>query len=86
PAAERATLPGVSAPRAAQSLAGAIVGHTAMKLTDVKTVTLCPWAIREGVLLRHMEDGGEWWAEVSRTEAAAPAAQPVPLRIAALQH
>ncbi|MFD0548596.1 Ppx/GppA family phosphatase [Streptomyces rectiviolaceus] len=87
PTAERALLPGVSAPRAAQSLAGAIVGHTAMKLTGVKTVTICPWAIREGVLLRHMEDGGAWWAEVSRQGAvAALGAQPVALRIAALQN
>ncbi|MGW5865023.1 Ppx/GppA phosphatase family protein [Streptomyces sp. NPDC055239] len=86
PAAERAGLPGVSAPRAVQSLAGAIVGHTAMKLTGVKAVTICPWAIREGVLLRHMEDGGAWWAEASaREEMAPPVARPVALRIAALQ-
>lgn len=84
PAAERARLPGVSAPRAVQSLAGAIVGHTAMKLTGVKAVTICPWAIREGVLLRYMEEGGAWWAEVSQqAEMAQPV--PVPLRIAAGQ-
>ena len=35
PAAERARLPGISAPRAAQSLAGAVVGHTAMKLSGL---------------------------------------------------
>ncbi|MGH1553012.1 hypothetical protein ACRAWF_16355 [Streptomyces sp. L7] len=45
-------LPGVSAPRAAQSLAGAVVGHTVMKLTGIKSVTVCPWGIREGILLR----------------------------------
>ncbi|MEU0072824.1 Ppx/GppA family phosphatase [Streptomyces sp. NPDC006332] len=79
--ADRALLPGISAPRAAQSLAGAVVGHTAMKLTGIKTLTLCPWAIREGVLLRHIEDGPSWWAEITRrTEAAPP--DPVPLRIA----
>ncbi|MPY46951.1 Ppx/GppA family phosphatase, partial [Streptomyces phyllanthi] len=43
PAAERARLPGISAPRAVQSLAGAVVGHTVMKLTGLKTVTICPW-------------------------------------------
>ncbi|MFE0798524.1 Ppx/GppA family phosphatase [Streptomyces sp. NPDC058812] len=81
-AAERARLPGISAPRAAQSLAGAVVGHTAMKLTGLETVTLCPWAIREGVLLRHIEDGPSWWAEVTRRndEVAVPA--PMPLRVA----
>ncbi|MEU7721965.1 Ppx/GppA phosphatase family protein [Streptomyces tibetensis] len=82
PAAERAHLPGISAPRAAQSLAGAVVGHTALKLTGIKAVTVCPWAIREGVLLRHIEDGPSWWAEVAlRSEEAAPA-DPVPLRLA----
>ncbi|MEU3888866.1 Ppx/GppA family phosphatase [Streptomyces sp. NPDC029041] len=82
PAAERAHLPGISAPRAAQSLAGAVVGHTALKLTGIKAVTVCPWAIREGVLLRHIEDGPSWWAEVAlRSEETAPA-DPVPLRIA----
>ncbi|MFJ9905615.1 Ppx/GppA family phosphatase [Streptomyces sp. NPDC101152] len=81
PAAERARLPGISAPRAAQSLAGAVVGHTAMKLTGLKTVSVCPWAIREGVLLRHIEDGPSWWAEINRLNEAPPP-NPVPLRIA----
>ncbi|MFF6996750.1 Ppx/GppA family phosphatase [Streptomyces sp. NPDC008313] len=66
PAARRAALPGISAPRAAQSLAGAVVGHTVMKLTGLRSVTICPWAIREGVLLRHIEDGSSWWAEIAR--------------------
>ncbi|GHF40370.1 Ppx/GppA phosphatase family protein [Streptomyces griseosporeus] len=83
PAAERSALPGISAPRATQSLAGAVVAHTAMKLCGLKTVEVCPWAIREGVLLRHIEEGPAWWAEVSRlAEAAAPVAEAVPLRIA----
>lgn len=88
PAAERAALPGISAPRATQSLAGALVGHTAMKLTGLKSVTLCPWAIREGVLLRSIEDGPAWWSEVTRDTdgngpAVSSAAGAVPLRIAA---
>ncbi|MEV8592667.1 Ppx/GppA family phosphatase [Streptomyces sp. NPDC052012] len=87
PAAERARLPGISAPRSAQSLAGAVVAHTAMKLTGLRTVTICPWALREGVLLRHIEDGPSWWEEVTRRNAddparADPVAGPVPLRIA----
>ncbi|WP_457664363.1 Ppx/GppA phosphatase family protein [Streptomyces brasiliscabiei] len=63
--AERAELPGISAPRARQSLAGAIVGHTAMKLSDVKTVTICPWALREGVLVRYLEDGADWFTDLA---------------------
>ncbi|MET9764863.1 Ppx/GppA family phosphatase [Streptomyces sp. NPDC006372] len=82
PVAERAHLPGISAPRAAQSLAGAVVGHTAMKLTGIKSVTVCPWAIREGVLLRHIEDGPSWWAEITRQNEEAALPDPVPLRIA----
>lgn len=82
PAAERALLPGISAPRGAQSLAGAVVGHTVMKLTGLKAVTICPWAIREGVMLRHIEDGPAWWAEVIRLEEEPSAAEPVPLRVA----
>jgi exopolyphosphatase/guanosine-5'-triphosphate,3'-diphosphate pyrophosphatase len=86
PSAERALLPGISAPRAAQSLAGAVVGHTAMKLTGLRTLTICPWAIREGVLLRHIEDGPSWWAEITRhAEESAPPG-PVPLRIATATH
>ncbi|MFF1448435.1 Ppx/GppA family phosphatase [Streptomyces sp. NPDC058274] len=65
PAADRARLPGISAPRAAQSLAGAVVGHTTMKLTGLKSVAICPWAIREGILLRHIEDGASWWTELT---------------------
>ncbi|MFJ4425443.1 Ppx/GppA family phosphatase [Streptomyces galilaeus] len=83
PAAARAELPGISAPRAAQSLAGAVVGHTAMKLIGLQTVTVCPWAIREGVLLRHIEDGASWWAEVTRLSEESAPAEPVPLRVAA---
>ncbi|MEU6773704.1 Ppx/GppA family phosphatase [Streptomyces sp. NPDC046759] len=82
PAAERAQLPGVSAPRAAQSLAGAVVGHTALKLMGLRGAVVCPWAIREGVLLRYMEDGADWWTDVigaAETAAPSPAAT---LRIA----
>lgn len=83
PAVRRSELPGISAPRAAQSLAGAVVGHTAMKLTGIRTVTICPWAIREGVLLRHIEDGPSWWAEIAHRNEETTPPDPVPLRIAA---
>ncbi|MFD7436201.1 Ppx/GppA family phosphatase [Streptomyces sp. NPDC059861] len=82
PPTERAQLPGISAPRAGQSLAGAVIGHTAMKVTGLKNVTVCPWAIREGVLLRHIEEGPSWWAEVSRLSEETAPPDPVPLRLA----
>jgi len=62
PVAERAALPGISAPRARQSLAGAVVAHNAMKVSGLRTVTICPWAVREGILLRCLEEGTGWWA------------------------
>jgi exopolyphosphatase / guanosine-5'-triphosphate,3'-diphosphate pyrophosphatase len=82
PAAERAQLPGISAPRAEQSLAGAVVGHTALKLMGLRGAVVCPWAIREGVLLRYIEDGADWWTDI--TDAIDPAVppSPAPLRIA----
>ncbi|MYT75499.1 MULTISPECIES: Ppx/GppA family phosphatase [unclassified Streptomyces] len=63
PVARRAELPGISAPRAAQALAGALVGHTAMKLMGIRRLTICPWAIREGILLRRIEGDSAWWAD-----------------------
>jgi exopolyphosphatase / guanosine-5'-triphosphate,3'-diphosphate pyrophosphatase len=62
PVAARAMLPGISSPRAKQSLAGALVAHTAMKLVGVDSVTISPWALREGVLLHHIEGADPPWA------------------------
>ena len=56
PAAERAALPGVSESRAAQLLAGAVVAHEAMLAFDLAEVSVCPWALREGVILRRLDD------------------------------
>ncbi|MEF3117929.1 Ppx/GppA family phosphatase [Streptomyces chrestomyceticus] len=71
-AAERAELPGISAARCRQAPAGAVVAHQAMKSMGVDQVTICPWALREGVLLRHLEQGGQdWWpSPVLRKEGA----------------
>ena len=66
PAAQRARLAGISASRARQSLAGAVVAHTAMKLMGIDVVTICPWTVREGILLRHVEDAA-WWAGLGYT-------------------
>jgi exopolyphosphatase/guanosine-5'-triphosphate,3'-diphosphate pyrophosphatase len=53
--AERAKLPGVSTGRAAQLLAGAIVAESVMDLLEVEELEVCPWALREGVILRRMD-------------------------------
>jgi exopolyphosphatase / guanosine-5'-triphosphate,3'-diphosphate pyrophosphatase len=54
-AAERAELRGISAPRARQILAGAVVAEEAMEAMNVDSVDICPWALREGVMLRHLQ-------------------------------
>jgi exopolyphosphatase/guanosine-5'-triphosphate,3'-diphosphate pyrophosphatase len=50
--AQRAELPGVSWGRAGQLLAGAIVADAAMDLFSVERLEICPWALREGLILR----------------------------------
>jgi len=53
--AERARLPGVSASRVAQLPAGAIVADAILDLLGVDQIELCPWALREGVILRRLD-------------------------------
>ncbi|MBL1101698.1 Ppx/GppA phosphatase family protein [Streptomyces coffeae] len=55
PVAERAELPGVSEGRAGQLLAGALVAEGAMDLFGVDELEICPWALREGVILRRLD-------------------------------
>ncbi|MFF8031826.1 Ppx/GppA family phosphatase [Streptomyces sp. NPDC016626] len=57
-AAERAELPGVSEARAGQLLAGALVAEGAMDLFGVERLEICPWALREGVILRRLDHMG----------------------------
>ena len=52
---DRAQLPGVSIGRAPQLLAGAIVAEAAMDLFEVEVLAVCPWALREGVILRRLD-------------------------------
>ena len=54
-AAERAQLPGVSRGRAPQLIAGAIVADAAMDLFELSELEICPWALREGVILRRLD-------------------------------
>jgi exopolyphosphatase / guanosine-5'-triphosphate,3'-diphosphate pyrophosphatase len=53
--AERVKLPGVSASRVAQLPAGALVADAILDLLEVDQLELCPWALREGVILRHLD-------------------------------
>jgi exopolyphosphatase / guanosine-5'-triphosphate,3'-diphosphate pyrophosphatase len=52
---ERAGLPGVSDGRAKQLVAGALVADAVMDLFDVTCLEVCPWALREGVILSRLD-------------------------------
>ena len=52
---EIAALPGVSPDRAHQIRAGAVVAEATMDLFDLDELEICPWALREGVLLQHLD-------------------------------
>jgi len=55
PAAHRAALQGVSAGRSHQLLAGAMVAEASMDLLGVDRLEICPWALREGVILNELD-------------------------------
>jgi exopolyphosphatase/guanosine-5'-triphosphate,3'-diphosphate pyrophosphatase len=52
---QRAQLPGISVGRADQLLAGAIVAQEAMEFLKLDTLEICPWALREGIILRRLD-------------------------------
>lgn len=52
---DRTNLDGVSDVRAAQVLAGALVAEAALEIFKVETMEICPWALREGLLLRRFD-------------------------------
>jgi exopolyphosphatase/guanosine-5'-triphosphate,3'-diphosphate pyrophosphatase len=52
---ERTKLPGVSANRARQIVAGALVTESVMRNLDLEKLEICPWALREGLILKYMD-------------------------------
>jgi exopolyphosphatase / guanosine-5'-triphosphate,3'-diphosphate pyrophosphatase len=52
---ERADMPGVSRTRAPQLAAAALVADAAMDLFGLGELEICPWALREGVILRRID-------------------------------
>jgi exopolyphosphatase/guanosine-5'-triphosphate,3'-diphosphate pyrophosphatase len=52
---QRAQLPGISVGRADQLLAGAIVAQETMEFLKLRTLEICPWALREGIILRRLD-------------------------------
>jgi exopolyphosphatase/guanosine-5'-triphosphate,3'-diphosphate pyrophosphatase len=53
--AQRGALDGVSPSRSHQLLAGAVVAECATKVFGVTEVEICPWALREGVILQRLD-------------------------------
>lgn len=56
-AADRAELEGISADRSHQIVAGALVAEASMRALGVEQMEICPWALREGVILRRIDKG-----------------------------
>jgi len=52
---ERKELPGVSAERAPQIVAGAMVAKQLMHTLELKEIRICPWALREGIVLHRLD-------------------------------
>ena len=52
---EIADLPGVSSGRAHQVVAGALVADAVMDVFDLPELEICPWALREGVILDRLD-------------------------------
>ena len=56
-AADRADLEGVSSDRSHQIVAGALVAEASMRALGLEKMEICPWALREGVILRRLDKG-----------------------------
>jgi exopolyphosphatase/guanosine-5'-triphosphate,3'-diphosphate pyrophosphatase len=73
-ATDLAELEGVSASRAHQLVAGALVAQATMRAVSRPELEICPWALREGVILRRLDqaDGEDQTGLSSKQEAVAP--------------
>lgn len=56
-AADRAELEGISSDRSHQIVAGALVAEASMRALGLEQIQICPWALREGVILRRIDKG-----------------------------
>ncbi|ASR33954.1 hypothetical protein BAY61_01915 [Prauserella marina] len=55
PSTDLAQLEGVSSGRAHQLVAGALVAQATMRALSLEVLEICPWALREGVILRRLD-------------------------------
>jgi exopolyphosphatase / guanosine-5'-triphosphate,3'-diphosphate pyrophosphatase len=75
--ADRAELEGVSAERAPQIVAGALVAEATMRALSIETVDICPWALREGLILRKLDSEADGTALVETSVRDAGSSQRV---------
>ena len=52
---EISNLPGVSSSRSHQMVAGALVADAVLDIFDLPQLEICPWAMREGVILERLD-------------------------------
>jgi len=52
---ERKNLSGLSSSRAEQIVAGALVAQITMKELQIESIEICPWALREGIVLQRLD-------------------------------
>ena len=55
PAKQRMELPGITAERTYQIVAGAVVASEVLQQLKIETIEICPWALREGALLQRID-------------------------------
>ncbi|WP_431220028.1 Ppx/GppA phosphatase family protein [Leifsonia xyli] len=55
PAESRTALPGITPDRTFQIVAGGVVLRETMRAFDVDELEVCPWALREGIILRYLD-------------------------------
>ena len=55
PPEELSDLPGVSSSRAHQIVPGALVAEACMDIFDLESLEICPWALREGLILERLD-------------------------------
>jgi exopolyphosphatase / guanosine-5'-triphosphate,3'-diphosphate pyrophosphatase len=86
-AADRAELEGVSTERAPQIVAGALVAEATMRALRIDSVDICPWALREGLILRKLDSEADGTAlvetlvgDVGSDFSTPAAAGPEPIR------
>jgi exopolyphosphatase/guanosine-5'-triphosphate,3'-diphosphate pyrophosphatase len=52
---QRRALPGVSPDRSHQLVAGALVADAVMSIFSIDELEICPWALREGIILERLD-------------------------------